>query len=244
MSAILLAVEQQHIGQSTPPTHAAGVDPAFIPGLVPARPDQGAARETEQPESPETPETGAPADDSGPQDEAPRGEVAEREQQQDEGPVFEASDRRGAIVVDGSGIVFRLDTEEAQFGWDEIKAVEIDTPRFGRRFGVVVYTSPQRWFENDVEASNREQLKQWAAELDAVLDVRFDDGGDSGEAPAAGKAAKAVKAVEPEADDTSEAEAEAERAKNADSADSTDSADGVEKAEKAENAESTTDSKA
>ncbi|GLF96573.1 hypothetical protein [Streptomyces yaizuensis] len=219
ISAILLAVEQQHIGQSTPPTHAAGVDPAFIPGLVPARPDRGGAERTEsRVTEAEAPADGVPAQDGDPQDDTPVKEVtakepgpdaephseaepepdSEPEQEQeraqdDDGPVFEVSDRRGAIVADGSGITFRLDTEEAEFGWDEIKAVEIGIPRFGRRFGVTVYTSPQRWFENDVEARSRGQITEWAAQLDAVLDVRFDDG-DSGSEPADSKDSKSDKA--------------------------------------------------
>ncbi|MER6916530.1 hypothetical protein ABT354_33165 [Streptomyces sp. NPDC000594] len=202
-------MEQQHIGQGTPLTNAAGVDPASIPGLVPARPEQGGAakepaKAREAPEdrdSPEIPPGAAETtavDDSGPEDESPEGEVAGKQRETDDGPVFEVSDRRGAIVADATGITFRLDTEEAEFRWAEIKAVEIDTPRFGKRFGVTVYTSPQRWFDNDVEASSRSLLKEWAAELDAVLDVRFDTGGPKGDTAekaekpdnAAGKAEK------------------------------------------------------
>ncbi|SEN46075.1 hypothetical protein SAMN05216267_1005222 [Actinacidiphila rubida] len=90
-------------------------------------------------------------------------------------PVFEASDRRAAIIADRHGVTFTLDGETAEFGWDEIGAVEVDSPRFGKRFGVTVYTSARRWFQCDVEAPSRSTLKQWSAELDAVLDVRFDD---------------------------------------------------------------------
>ncbi|MFE7134103.1 hypothetical protein ACFVIM_24920 [Streptomyces sp. NPDC057638] len=97
-------------------------------------------------------------------------------EQKDDGPVFEVSDRRGSIVADGTGITFRLDEEMAEFRWDEIGAVEIDIPRFGRRFSVTVYTSAQRWFQNDVEAPTKALLKEWETELDTVLDARFDDG--------------------------------------------------------------------
>ncbi|MER5766899.1 hypothetical protein [Streptomyces sp. NPDC001985] len=191
-------MEQKHIGPKIPPTHAAGVDPAYIPGLMPARPAGAGADTGETPE----PETGAPPPDGVREDavsdavpeNAPPEEAAPEESGEsgkpresedadgsgeggapDEGPVFEVSDRRGAIVADGAGVTFRLDTEEAGFGWDEIKAVEFDTPRFGRRFSVTVYTSTQRWFQNDVEAPTRADLKTWAAELDAVLDARFED---------------------------------------------------------------------
>ncbi|MFI1014655.1 hypothetical protein [Streptomyces sp. NPDC020965] len=107
----------------------------------------------------------------------------------DDGPVFEVSDRRGSIVADATGVTYRLDEEKADFRWDEIGAVEIDTPRFGRRFSVTVYLSGQRWFQHDVEATSKDQLKTWAAELDAVLDARFEDG-EAGEEAGAVKAGK------------------------------------------------------
>ncbi|MFI1884938.1 hypothetical protein [Streptomyces jumonjinensis] len=183
-SAILLAVEQKHIGPSNPPMHAAGVDPAYIPGLIPPRP-AGADGGTDGERPPEdgaartaVPEDAVP-EDAVPEVAATEGEpdgTPEGTEPEDDGkPVFEVSDRRGAIVADRAGVTFRLDTEEAEFGWDEIKAVEIDMPRFGRRFGVTVYTSGQRWFQNDVEASSKTELKTWSDELDAVLDARFED---------------------------------------------------------------------
>ncbi|MER8002280.1 hypothetical protein [Streptomyces sp. NPDC095613] len=97
------------------------------------------------------------------------------------GPAFEVSDRRAAIIADRTGITFRLDGEEAEFGWDEIGAVEVDTPRFGRRFAVTVYTGPRRWYEADVEAPARRLLKEWTADLDAVLDAYFEDDREDGE---------------------------------------------------------------
>ncbi|MET9668893.1 hypothetical protein ABZY19_26545 [Streptomyces sp. NPDC006475] len=179
---------EQRIGSIIPPTAAAGLDPAHIPGLVPPRPAEGdetdaavpeqatdAEQAEEAPPKDAAPERvtsegkGPDAEGSAPEDPGKEGSAG------DDGPVFEASDRRGAIVADAEGITFRLDEEEARFGWDEIGAVEIGTPRFGRRFGVTVYVSSQRWFENDVEASSKAELKQWAAELDAVLDARFED---------------------------------------------------------------------
>ncbi|MEV6783395.1 hypothetical protein [Streptomyces sp. NPDC051098] len=190
---------EQRIGSIIPPTAAAGLDPAHIPGLVPPRPAEGDERDAAVPEQATDAEQ---ADEAPPEDAAPERVTSERVTSEgkgsdaegsegseesapedpgkpgsavDDGPVFEASDRRGAIVADAEGIIFRLDEEEARFGWDEIGAVEIGTPRFGRRFGVTVYVSSQRWFENDVEASSRAELKEWAAELDAVLDARFED---------------------------------------------------------------------
>ncbi|QXE33329.1 hypothetical protein KQY30_02480 [Streptomyces sp. GMY02] len=182
---------EQHTDPIILPTHPAGTDPAFIPGLVPPRPagadeEDGAAPEQVADTPPDAPE--AAAADSGaeaaaapdapnvPGEGAADDRAEEPVEESDDGPVFEISDRRGTIVADHAGITFRLDGEEAQFAWEEVKAVETDVPRFGRRFGITVYTSPQRWFQHDIEGSSREQLKQWTKELDAVLDARFDDG--------------------------------------------------------------------
>ncbi|WP_242331658.1 hypothetical protein [Streptomyces formicae] len=179
----------QHIGSKTPPVPAAGLDPAYIPGLVPPRAEAAddAAAESAAASSADTddaapeqagdavPEEAAPAEE--PADAPPQPEPADDEDApaEDDGPVFEVSDRRGAIVADRTGVTFRLDEEEAEFGWDEIGAVEIDTPRFGRRFGVTVYISDRRWFRTDVEAPSRAVLKEWAADLDTVLDARFEE---------------------------------------------------------------------
>ncbi|HEY5834509.1 hypothetical protein [Streptomyces sp.] len=96
----------------------------------------------------------------------------------DEAPLFEVSDRRASITADRTGITLRLDDQEAEFDWDEIGAVEIDTPRFGRRFAITVYTSGRRWYQADVEAPSRSTLKSWTAELDAVLDAHFAENGE------------------------------------------------------------------
>ncbi|WP_245699893.1 hypothetical protein [Streptomyces roseifaciens] len=92
-----------------------------------------------------------------------------------DGPVFEVSDRRGSITVDSTGVTFRLDDETAEFDWSEIGAVETNTPRFGRRLTVSVYTTSRRSYDVHIEAPNRNQLKQWATELDTVLDSYFED---------------------------------------------------------------------
>ncbi|MEV0040779.1 hypothetical protein [Streptomyces sp. NPDC050804] len=178
---------EQHTDPKILPTHPAGTDPAYVPGLLPSHP-VGVDEADENAPAPEPTAVDTPPEDS--EDAVPgektagsaEGKVADseavtpaEEEQEDDGPVFEASDRRGVILADHAGIRFRLDGEEADFDWEEIKAVETDVPRFGRRFGITVYTSSQRWFQHDVEGSSREQLKKWAAELDEVLDARFDD---------------------------------------------------------------------
>lgn len=92
-----------------------------------------------------------------------------------DGPSFEVSDRRGSITADRAGVRFRLDDQEADFRWDEIGAVEVKLPRFGRRFTVTVHMSTRRWFNAEVEAPARSSLKEWAAELDTVLDAYFEE---------------------------------------------------------------------
>ncbi|WP_351227172.1 hypothetical protein [Streptomyces sp. NPDC002133] len=161
-------------GTNIRPVSAAGLDPAFIPGLVSSRPEVSSrADDTASEEGgAAVPVDAAPAEESS----GARSRV-DPVGGDDDGPAFEVSDRRGAIVAGRGGVTFRLDDEAAEFGWDEIGAVEIDTPRFGRRFGVTVYVSDRRWFRNDVEAPSRAVLKEWAAELDTVLDARFDDSG-------------------------------------------------------------------
>ncbi|MBK6032750.1 hypothetical protein JHN57_30150, partial [Streptomyces sp. MBT59] len=71
---------------------------------------------------------------------------ADADAEDGDGPVFEVSDRRGSIRVAREGVRFRLDDQEAEFGWDEIGAVETTPARFGRRFTVTVHLSSRRWF--------------------------------------------------------------------------------------------------
>lgn len=198
-SDILPGVEQR-IGPIIPPVPAAGTDPGHIPGLTPPRPDETeevtaeAKTATEAPE--EAPEEAAdqPVDDAPEADEAAEEAEAEAEEpdeqaedadktedaaeddaEPEDGPVFEVSDRRGSITAGHSGVAFHLDGENAEFSWDEIGAVEIDTPRFGRRFSVTVYTTAHRWYAADVDAPARGALKEWTAQLDEVLDAYFED---------------------------------------------------------------------
>ncbi len=245
---------EQRIGPTVPPTNAAGVDPAYVPGLLPPRApaadeklagkpdaasgrnaasgkdgdapedagreaapatqeaeDAGAAADAEETaDAASTAEADGGADTSDDEADGESGDGSDDEAAGDDGsPAFEVSDRRGSIRVDRTGVTFRLDSEVAEFGWDEVQAVEIDTPRFGKRFSVTVYTSTRRWFQSDVEAPNRAALKTWAAELDEVLDVHFDDGSEAEsevETDADADAdAEAKTGTEPEAKSASEA---------------------------------------
>jgi hypothetical protein len=167
---------EQRIGPIIPPAHTAGTDPAYFPGLTPPGPAEAEGTASEQAAG--HPPEDAVSEDAAPEEAAGAEEEPGAEEESEagvDGPVFEVSDRRGSITAGHTGIVFRLDGETAEFRWDEIGAVEVDTPRFGRRFTVTVYTTTRRWYEADVEVPTRSLLKKWAAELDAVLDACFED---------------------------------------------------------------------
>ncbi|WP_371626440.1 hypothetical protein OG245_29755 [Streptomyces sp. NBC_01116] len=192
---------EQSIDSNKKPEFAAGTDPAFIPlpglaapvatrkpepeseaGPEDAVPESGTEKEAERgaeavadadadADADQEPESAASAaGDATAEDRAgSEGDAAE------EGPVFEVSDRRGSIRVAREGIRFTLDDQEAEFGWDEIGAVETTPARFGRRFTVTVHVSSRRWFNAEVEAASRAELKGWPAELDTVLDAYFEE---------------------------------------------------------------------
>ncbi|MFD7287414.1 hypothetical protein [Streptomyces sp. NPDC059863] len=192
---------EQRIDSNIWPERAVGKDPAYVPGLMVPRPAGTAETDPEQAETEErAPEGGAPSDvlpeavPDGPALDAngtttDKTEAAEEvssdasseedtptdDASAEDGPVFEVTDRRGAIIADSKGVRFRLDDQEADFWWSEIGAVEIKTPRFGRRFTVTVHVSERRWFDAEVEADTRNRLKEWTEELDAVLDAYFEE---------------------------------------------------------------------
>ncbi|MGW1945672.1 hypothetical protein ACWCRC_15265 [Streptomyces sp. NPDC001940] len=167
-------MEQRIDTQKVTPVDAAGADPASVPGLTPPR------------QSPETEEKALSlekTDPAGELDTEPDTELdAEPEPAEDaadapaddtDGPDFTASDRRGSITADATGVRLRLDDQEAEFHWDEIGAVEVGTSR--RRLTVTVHTPDSRWYPNDVEAPNKARAQEWADELDKVLDAYFED---------------------------------------------------------------------
>ncbi|MFE7573751.1 hypothetical protein ACFU5Z_03335 [Streptomyces sp. NPDC057521] len=169
---------EQRIDPKTQPAYAAGTDPAYIPGLTAPRPAEAVEEEPEN----ETTEEPAVADAvPEPADEAPVAQEDEEDEQEKsdeeaaEGPSFEVSDRRGSISAGPGGVRFTLDDQQADFGWDEIGAVELKPARFGRRFTVTVHLSSQRWFNGEVEAPSRGSLKEWTEGFDAVLDTHFEE---------------------------------------------------------------------
>ena len=115
------------------------------------------------------------AEEAAPSEESDDSEESSEEEADPDGPVFEASDRRASIKADHSGVRLRLDDQEAEFRWDEIGAVETETPRFGKRFTITVYTPEKRWYPIEIEAKARTRFKEWETELDAVLDAYFEE---------------------------------------------------------------------
>ncbi|MGX2994817.1 hypothetical protein JNUCC64_11040 [Streptomyces sp. JNUCC 64] len=199
---------EQPIGKNPSLVDAAAIDPAHVPGFatpvaVPkpgaeARPDGGEEAGGEDRTGPE------PSDAPGPASKAPGSADAETGTGPDartgtdadtapgtgadagsavpDGPVFEAADRRGSILVNGTGVSFTLDDQAAEWTWDEIGAVEVATGRFPLRLTLYVHTPDRRWYPNEVRASSKGELRRWTEELDAALDVWFDEATETDEA--------------------------------------------------------------
>ncbi|MER6955610.1 hypothetical protein [Streptomyces sp. NPDC000618] len=173
---------EQRIGSSSQPLEGAGFDPAFIPGLtspVTAEPEDAKPAEGEEgePTTEETPaaETSAEKSESA-ADSADGSDDDSEEELSSEGPVFEASDRRARIAADAKGVRLRLDEEECEFRWDEIGAIETESPRFGKRFTITVHTPDRRWYPIEIEATARARFSEWEKQLDDVLDAYFEEG--------------------------------------------------------------------
>jgi hypothetical protein len=180
---------EQRIGSSSQPLKGepvtgAGFDPAFIPGLT--SPVSGEPADAKPEEAVEAEENGsgeavseetaeeAAAEESG--TEASEDSEGDGTDEEPDGPVFEASDRRAKIVADHKGVRLALDDQACDFRWDEIGAVETESPRFGKRFTITVHTPDRRWYPIEIEAASRGLFKEWDEQLDAVLDAYFEDG--------------------------------------------------------------------
>jgi hypothetical protein len=213
---------EQRIGSSSQPLKGepvtgAGFDPAFIPGLTPpvsGEPEEAEAERAAAKTGDEGTDTGVASSKTGTlagiQAGAGARESATDEDDEDEdektpeGPVFEASDRRAKIVADHRGVRLTLDDQSCEFGWDEIGAVETESPRFGKRFTITVHTPDGRWYPIEIEATARSRFEEWETQLDAVLDAYFEEG------------AEAAEGGEPEAENAQDADATAEDAEDAD----------------------------
>ncbi|MER6011133.1 hypothetical protein [Streptomyces bluensis] len=176
---------EQRIGSSSQPLEGAGFDPAFIPGLtspvsgepkdppVEDKAPEEPSAEAEKPEDAEKPAEGEESEET-------EEEESEEESEEEipDGPVFEASDRRAKIVADHKGVRLSLDDQYCEFRWDEIGALETETPRFGKRFTVTVHTPDRRWYPIEIEATSRSRFQEWESQLDGVLDAYFEEGAD------------------------------------------------------------------
>ncbi|MER5195050.1 hypothetical protein ACWD3J_21020 [Streptomyces sp. NPDC002755] len=233
---------EQRIGSSSQPLEGAGFDPAFIPGLtspVTAEPEDtkpasgdgagGDGGDAVKPEAGKG-ESAAPErpDASAEPDESDESEASGEPSESVGGPVFEASDRRARIAADAKGVRLRLDEESCEFRWDEIGAVETETPRFGKRFTITVHTPDRRWYPIEIEATARSRFKEWEEQLDAVLDAYFEDGEAEAEAGAEDEAVEIddtgaegadVKDTEPEAAEAKDDEVEDADARDSDAED-------------------------
>ncbi|MBD0741447.1 hypothetical protein [Streptomyces sp. CBMA152] len=189
-------MDQRADDQHTP-LNTAALNPAYVPGLMPslaAAPEAAKSRQGAAGPEPDAgdaaadePGTAAPAADA--ETEAKVDAESEAESQTEaesdaadpgegeEGPTLLLSDRRGSITADRSGIRLQLDGEEAEFGWDELSAVEYATARWTRRFTITLHlTGPRtRWFRTDVQAPDRPSLAQWSEQLEEVLNAYFEE---------------------------------------------------------------------
>ncbi len=163
------------------PVTGAGFDPAFIPGITGPAPS-GPTPSGPAPSGAVTKEPGDGAPEPAAEESAPEAaeeptaeEPADDEEPPGDGPVFEASDRRARIVADRRGVRLSLDEEACEFRWDEIAAVETESPRFGKRYTITVHTPDRRWYPIEIEAAARARFKEWDEQLDAVLDAYFEE---------------------------------------------------------------------
>jgi hypothetical protein len=230
-STILPAVEQR-IGSNSQPLAAAAVDPSHIPGLT--APVSVTKEKQEEPEDIKPTESAEQAEtvdadeavaaepdaelDSEADDEpdakadgepdAKADDEAVEEEEAVEGPVFEAADRRAKIVADHRGVRLRLDDQACEFRWDEIGAIETESPRFGKRFTITVHTPDRRWYPIEIEAKAKSEHAAWETRIDEVLDAYFEDGDsdkkDSAEPTTADDPTEPEDTAKPDADESAE----------------------------------------
>jgi hypothetical protein len=188
------AVDPSHIPGLTAPVSVKKEkqeEPEDIKPTEPEAPDEAAAEQDEPAAAEKTSKTSVEKkpsadaetdsedeDDDGESDDAEADSDADEDGAEDtaDGPVFEASDRRAKIVADSRGVRLRLDDQECEFGWDEIGAIETESPRFGKRFTVTVHTPDRRWYPIEIEAKAKSEHAAWETAIDEVLDAYFDDG--------------------------------------------------------------------
>ncbi|MEV6385834.1 hypothetical protein AB0M31_41210 [Streptomyces sp. NPDC051773] len=199
-------MEQRIGSNNQPLAAAAAVDPSHIPGLTAPvsvkkekqeEPEDIKPTESAEPAETEEPSAGgeaeadteaaeadaedataddAEADADDPDDAGDTDDAGDAATAPSDGPVFEASDRRAKIIADSGGVRLRLDDQECEFTWDEIGAIETESPLFGKRFTITVHTPDRRWYFLEIEAKAKSEHAAWEKQIDEVLDAYFDDG--------------------------------------------------------------------
>ncbi|MEU1848172.1 hypothetical protein ABZ499_02510 [Streptomyces sp. NPDC019990] len=86
-----------------------------------------------------------------------------------DGPDFLAVDKRNAVVVDASGVVFEMPGASIEFRWPEIRSVHYQASPNGKALMVAVIHVDGRVFECVVEARPRSRLQEWFPQLARVL---------------------------------------------------------------------------
>ncbi|MEU8848426.1 hypothetical protein AB0C70_19795 [Streptomyces sp. NPDC048564] len=130
---------------------------------------------TEQPPPPPVPGFGPPPPQYAPQHPpaqppyAPVPGQAVPPQPDPAGPEFLAVDKRNAVVVDASGVVFEMSGLTIEFRWPEIRGVHYKASPDGKALMVAVVHMDGRFYECVVEAKPRTRLQQWFPQLAWVL---------------------------------------------------------------------------
>lgn len=85
------------------------------------------------------------------------------------GPEFLAVDKRNAVVVDASGVVFEMSGLTIEFRWPEIRGVHYKASPDGKALMVAVVHMDGRFYECVVVAKPRTRLQEWFPQLAWVL---------------------------------------------------------------------------
>lgn len=85
------------------------------------------------------------------------------------GPEFLAVDKRNAVVVDASGVVFEMSGLTIEFRWPEIRGVHYKASPDGKALMVAVVHMDGRFYECVVQAKPRTRLQEWFPQLAWVL---------------------------------------------------------------------------
>ncbi|MFE5186865.1 hypothetical protein [Streptomyces sp. NPDC056628] len=85
------------------------------------------------------------------------------------GPEFLAVDKRNAVVVDASGVVFEMYGLTVEFRWPEIRSVHYQASPNGKALMVAVIHQDGLFYECVVDAKPRARLQEWFPQLAWVL---------------------------------------------------------------------------